>query len=492
MSAVRLPRILTPSYVAHLIRQQKNPLTALHLFTSASLRYPSYRHNSDVYSAISTLLSSTPDHLRLLPSLLSNISHHSSSPASDSLFSSAIDSLGRAGLVNDALAVFRSIPNSNCVSWTESFHSILRLLLSRGDLVTALQVFVENSGRREVRIGPKALNLLIDALCRRRRADLALQVFGEFREHCCYPDGDTYRSLMRGLCDAGMLDEAIHLLYSMLWRISQKGCDADVVVYRTLLEALCAAGRASEAEEVLGKVLKKGLRSPRKRRTFRRADLSGANLEDARKIMDEALVVGGVKSLGSYTAMFGNLYDEGRFADADKLFEEMLQRGFRPPVSVYERKIVALCRDGRANDATKVLEEEMVDQDCVPTVRTYNLVMDGLCQVGQSKRAVGYLEKMTRQVGCVPGKETFQILVKGLSSEGQFVDASQVLERMLRQQHRPENDIFNSVIQGLCFVGRRYEAVLWLEEMISHGRKPENYIWASLVSMVNERSRILP
>ncbi|XP_020083840.1 pentatricopeptide repeat-containing protein At1g05600 isoform X1 [Ananas comosus] len=351
-----------------------------------------------------------------------------------------------------------------------------------------MDVLLESSRRSDVAVelGPETLDLVVSALCRRlRRPDLALSAaLPASRGLCFSPDRRTYRTLVKSLCDAGMLDEATHLVYSMLSRISQRGCDADVAAYRALLEALCAAGRGADAEAVLGKVLKKGLRAPRRRRAFRTPELAGKSLEEARRVIDEALVVGGVESLASYEAMAGDLYEEGMFERADKVFDEMCQRGFRPPVSMYDAKITALCGDGRADDAVKVLEVEMAEKNCVPTVRTYNLVMKGLCQEGKSLKAVRYLKRMDKQVGCVANKETYEILANGLCSEGRSPEAAQVLDRMLKWHHRPESATFGSLIKGLCSLGRRYEAILWLEEMIGHGRAPPDCVWASLVSMV--------
>ncbi|EHA8591746.1 putative Pentatricopeptide repeat-containing protein [Cocos nucifera] len=289
---------------------------------------------------------------------------------------------------------------------------------------------------------------------------------------------------MRGLCDAGRLDDAVHLLYSMLRRISQKGCDADVVVYRTLFYAICAVGRVALAEHLLAKVLLKGLRYPRRRRAFRPPELQGRSLEDMKRIIDDALVSGGVRSLASYKAMVEELYAEGRVGHADKLFDEMIQRRFRPPVSMFEAKIAALCKEGRVEDGARVVEVEMMERDCVPTVRAYNLVMDGLCKEGKATRAVGYLDGMDRQVGCVASKESFEVLVDGLCSEGRFLEATRILERMLRRRYWPQSAIFENVIRGLCSSGRSYEAVLWLEEMISQGKVPQVDVWTSLVSMV--------
>lgn len=327
-------------------------------------------------------------------------------------------------------------------------------------------------------------NLVIKTLCDLDRVDLALDVFMEIKESCFYPDRDTYRTLMKGLCDSGRLDEATHLLYSMLWRISQKGCEDDVVVYRMLLEALCRDGRVKDAEEVMGKVLLKGLRSRARRRGFRKPELEGLDEEEVKERIDEGLVSGGVRSLRSYEAVIGDLYEEGRVRSADKVFDEMCKRGFRPTVGLYEKKIAALCDDKRVGDAVRVLETEMKERGCVPSVRVYDLIMGGFCKEGKAMRAVEMLKRMERQVGCVAKKESFEIVVNGLLSERKFVEASQVLERMARRKYWAGSEVYSEVVRGLCCVGRRYEAVLWLEEMASQEKVPEVSVWSSLVSLV--------
>ncbi|XP_058104993.1 pentatricopeptide repeat-containing protein At1g05600-like [Magnolia sinica] len=484
MSSIRWPRHLNPIHVAHLIRLQKNPITALYIFNEAKTRFPTtYHHNGPVYATIISILASS-NHLTHMKHVFYQMKSDSCQ-CKDSTFADAIRAFAKAGRLDDAIELFASIPQFNCVNWTRSFHTLLQIMLSEGDLENAYSLYLENSNRWEVKMGIQSFNLLFAALCRMNRSDLALRVFVEMTEQCCCPDRDTYRILMKGLCDDGRLDDAVHLLYSMFWRISQKGCGADVVVYRILLEALCDRGEFEEAERILGKVLRKGLKAPK--RWCRVPDLgadftSHGSLDAVKGLINDALVTGGVPSLASYSAVIVDLYSEGKIEDADRLFDEMCERGFRPSVLMYEAKIAALCRDGRAGDSAKVVEEEMMEKNCVPTVRTYNAVMGGLCKAGMSMQAVGYLERMGRQVGCVADQTTYEILVDGLCCEGRFIEAGRIMERMVDRRCWPCKATFNRLISGLCMMGRRYEAVLWLEEMVSQGKTPEVFVWNSLVA----------
>lgn len=334
-----------------------------------------------------------------------------------------------------------------------------------------------------MQIGSETLDMFIAYLVGIRRPDLGLELYREYYNLCCFPSQKTCQILLKGLIEVGMLDEAMHLLYSMM---REYNIDAIVVSCRTLIDELCADGRAKEGEMVLKKVLNKIRRRTGRVRSFLRVPivLAGKSLEEVRETVDVALSVSGARSVAAYEVMTGDLFEERRFQAAQKVFDEMVSKGFRPSVKMFEAKIAALCREGMINDALQVLEQEMREKDIAPTVTMFNLLIDGLCKSSQSMRAVGYLKIMNQWPGCTAGKETFEILIDGLYAEKQYVKAASVLDKMLKRGHRPKDGAFACVVHGLCEAVTSYEAMVWLDEMVAHGVVPDGALWGSLVSLV--------
>ncbi|KAK4577809.1 hypothetical protein RGQ29_028076 [Quercus rubra] len=432
---VRWPRLLTPTHLSQIIRNQKNPLTALQIFKEAKYKYPSYCHNGPVYPTIIGILGNAGQICEMKEVI--DWMKEDSCECKDSVFVNTIKTYARAGLLDKAISLFRRIPQFNCVNKTESFNTLLQILSSYG---------------WEVKSRIRSLNLLMDALCQRGRSDLSLQIFLEMNYQGCYPNKESYWILMKGLCNDGRMNEATHLLYSMFWRISQKGND------------LYDNRQVEKAVEILGKILRKGLKAPK--RCFQHLDLnqcsSGEDIEGTKRLINEALIRGGIPSLASYSAMPIDLYNEGKISEANKVIIQMKERGFRPTNLIFEAKVAALCRGGNVDVVVKVIEEEM-DGNCLPKVMAYNI-------------------NMAKKLGCNADKKTYSIVIDGLCRESRYLEASQVLQGMLRKSYWPCVDTYNILIRGLCSMGRQYKAVLWLDELISQEVEPEIFWWSSIKS----------
>ncbi|GJN06845.1 hypothetical protein PR202_ga24614 [Eleusine coracana subsp. coracana] len=68
--------------------------------------------------------------------------------------------------------------------------------------------------------------------------------------------------------------------------------------------------------------------------------------------------------------------------EADKLLEEMFDRGLMPCVVTCTAVVNAHCREGRMSDAVRVFEA-MKLKGCEPYVWTYNATVQGFCNKGK-------------------------------------------------------------------------------------------------------------
>ncbi|CAH9144836.1 unnamed protein product [Cuscuta epithymum] len=480
---IRWPRMLTPTQLSQIIREQKNPLKALEIFNEVKHRYPKYNHNGPVYEAMINILGSNGQLTEMKHVI--NQMKDDSCQCHDSVFVSAIKTYAKEKLINDAVLLFKSLPQFNCVNWTQSFNTMLEILVKESKLDQTYHIFLENSSRWEVKSRTFSLNLLMDALCQMKRSDLACHIFQEMSQQtCCCADKESYRILMSGLCQEKRFDEAIHLLYSMFWRISAKGSGEDVVIYRTLLEALCDNGNFDEALQVLSKVLHKGLKTPKRHRRQIQChyDSDSCHLN---AFINEALIMGLIPSHKSFRELAIGYYSGDKIDEGNKVLNEMFKKGFRPSLEIYEAKLLALFRQHRVNEAMEVVDQDMVGSNCLPNVKLYNTLIKGLCDEKKSDLAIKYFEKIQTQLCCVANKETYENLVDGLCREGRYTEASLVLDRMLNNSYWPRVETFNAVIHGLCLVNSNsHKAIMFLEEMVSQAKLPEAPVWQSLVASI--------
>ncbi|XP_028756639.1 pentatricopeptide repeat-containing protein At1g05600-like [Neltuma alba] len=481
--SIRWPRVLTPTYLSQILQLQKNPLKALQIFREAQSRYPKYHHNGPAYATMISILGKS-GRITEMKDVIEQM-RRDSCECKDSVFVSAIKTYAEARMVDEAISLYHSIPRFNCINWTESFNTLLKILVKENRLEAAYHLFRESSYGWQVKSRVQSLNLLMEVLCKKNRSDLALHIFQEMDYQGCYPDRDSYAILMKGLCQDGRLHEGKHLLYSMFWRISQKGSSEDIVIYRILLDALCDNGQIEEATEILGKILRKGLKAPK--RCCHRLDLTrcndGEDIEGMKCMIHEALFKGTIPSLATYSAMSIDLYKDGKIVEADKVIAEMQDRGYRPTPPIFEAKVEALCKETYVDEAMKVIEEDMVKANCLPSASVYNVVLKSLCNEGQSMLALEYLNKISKKSGCKVDNESYTIVLETLCRERRYIEASQLLEQMSIKSYWPCAYTYNSLIGGLCSVGSQYEAVMWLEEMISQGKLPEISVWNLLVCL---------
>lgn len=77
-----------------------------------------------------------------------------------------------------------------------------------------------------------------------------------------------------------------------------------------------------------------------------------------------------VTNIFAYNALLDNLYKNGMFGEADRLFNEMLDRGLVPNEATYHIPIHSLCERGVMEDALHMFDR-MREKEVRVTVYPY-------------------------------------------------------------------------------------------------------------------------
>ncbi|KAL6126334.1 hypothetical protein ACLB2K_074385 [Fragaria x ananassa] len=140
--SIRWPRLLSPTNLSQIIRMQKNPLTALKIFSEAQFKYPNYRHNGPVYATMIGILGSSGRITEMKEVI--NQMKSDSCECKDSVFVTAIKTYARAGQLDEAVSLFKNLSQFNCVNWTQSFNTLVEIMVEESRLEDACRLFVEH------------------------------------------------------------------------------------------------------------------------------------------------------------------------------------------------------------------------------------------------------------------------------------------------------------------------------------------------------------
>lgn len=136
--SVRWPRVLTPTLLSQILKKQKNPVTALKLFDEAKERIPNYGHNGSVYATMISILGKSNRMLGM--KYLIKRMKEDSCECKDTGFPSAICTFSKAGKLDDAISLFKSLHEFNCVNWTLSFETLLEEMVKESELEAACYI----------------------------------------------------------------------------------------------------------------------------------------------------------------------------------------------------------------------------------------------------------------------------------------------------------------------------------------------------------------
>ncbi|XP_057810372.1 pentatricopeptide repeat-containing protein At5g24830 isoform X2 [Salvia miltiorrhiza] len=295
-------------------------------------------------------------------------------------------------------------------------------------------------------------------------------------------------SMIRALCLEGKLGSAF-----CLWQtVVQQLRIPDVLTHNYLLNALCKSG----------------------------------DLERAEWLVNEMLAHGPRPSCATYNTLMSGYCLVNQVDTALDVFSTMVNRGVRPNRVSCNILVHSLCRKGLLQDATKLLEKilddnndggtskliastilmdghikggsmveaiscwnDVIERGIEVDVVAYNVINHGYCLSGNLTIAYRSLGKMYKS-GLDPDIFSYNTVISELCKSGRIDEACYVFGVMSRMGIPPDHITYKMIIQGSCIHGDVHRATYFVSHMLQNSSVPKPLIWNVMIVAYGKRGQV--
>ncbi|CAD6252207.1 unnamed protein product [Miscanthus lutarioriparius] len=327
-----------------------------------------------------------------------------------------IAAYGRAAIPQEAVKLFRMMPDLGVPRTALCYNAVLKAILCRGREAMARRIYnamIADGVAPDV----STYNTLIWGFGLCKKMETAVRVFGDMKGHGVTPDVTTYNALLNAWVRAGDLESARKVFDEMAGERIQRNS----VSYNVMIKGYVEGDRVDEAVALFAEMGEKGLRLSEK--TFA-------------------------------ALMPGLCDDQGRAAEARKAVDDMAERRLTPKdKSVFLRLVTTLCKAGDLDGALEVHRKSGQFKHVLVDPRQYGVLMEGLCTGGKSEMAIEVLDELMEKGTLLSPKSpvleasAYNPVIEYLCSNGSTAKA-ETFFRQLMKKGVDDKAAFNSLIRG--------------------------------------------
>jgi pentatricopeptide repeat protein len=255
--------------------------------------------------------------------------------------------------------------------------------------------------------------------CHLQRFDAAYEVVRWMTDNGLAPDVVTYSTLIRGLCSAGRVAEALGVLDLML----EEGCRPNAHTYTPIMHAYCTTGM----------------------------------IHEAKKLLDSMIAAGCAPSTVTYNVLITALCKVSAFEEVEVLLEESSSKGWMPDTITYSTYMDGLCRSGRVDKGFSLVDR-MLSNGLQPNEVTLNILLDGVCRSSSAWAAKCLLE-CSAELGWDASVVNYNTVMRRLCDERRWLAVVKLFTDMPKKGIAPNNWTFNIVVHSLCKLGKLHYAL---------------------------------
>ncbi|GKV35822.1 hypothetical protein SLEP1_g44033 [Rubroshorea leprosula] len=153
-------------------------------------------------------------------------------------------------------------------------------------------------------------------------------------------------------------------------------------------------------------------------------------------------------SAKSYSILMRGWGDIGEPSKAQKVFDEMLQRGCSVDVPAYNSLLEALCKGRNVDEAYNIFKE-MGSKGIEPDACSYSIFIRAYCEDNDLHGAFRVLDRM-RRCNLVPNVYTYNFIIKKLCKNDKVDEAYELLNEMLESWVSPDVWSYNTIMAYHC------------------------------------------
>lgn len=174
-------------------------------------------------------------------------------------------------------------------------------------------------------------------------------------------------------------------------------------------------------------------------------------MEKLKEMDEKGVQISGV----TYTSIIHSLYKKGNAMEAEKVWDEMVNRGCVIDVAANNVRIMNSV-DGEPENIKRMIEE-MSNAGLKPDTISYNYLMTCYCKKGMMKEAKEVYDKLEEHC-CNPNAATFRTLLFYLCKNEQFETGYKVFKHSVKVNKIPDFNTLKHLVEGLAKKSRTKDA----------------------------------
>ncbi|XP_059649164.1 pentatricopeptide repeat-containing protein At4g20740 [Cornus florida] len=438
-------RRVTPKLVAEVLKVQTDPRFSSKFFHWAG-KQKGYRHDFACYNAFAYCLNRT-NQFRAADQVL-ELMHMQGKPPSE-----------------------------------KQFEILIRM---HSDASRGLRVYYVYEKMKKFGVKPRVFlfNRIMDALVKTGHLDLAMSVYGDFKEGGLVEESITYMILVKGLCKAGRIDEVLDLLSRMRGNL----CKPDVFAYTAMVRVLVSEGDLDGCLRVWEEMRRDAVEPDAMAFTTLIIGLCNGNrVEKGYELFKEMKQKGYLIDRAVYGSLIDAFVVDGKVGSACDLLKDLMDSGYRADLSIYNSLIEGLCNANWVDKAYKLFQIT-VQEDLEPDFMTVNPMlvcyaelrrMDDFCNLLLQMQNLGFsvIYDLSRFFSLMVGKE------------GRTMMALEIFET-LKVKGYCSVSIYNILMGAFQKMGEVNKAVSLFHELKDSNFEPDSSTYSNAITCFVEIGKI--